>query len=271
MAAGHRTSYSPDSDCDSVVAIVKFKTRRVIVGVLYVMSILVVFTLRPAGVSDMYARARETYARGDYSIAEGEITDFHPMPYSGHQSETFSVNGVPFSYSDYVLNPCFNNTASHGGPIRAGQHVRIEYSGDCILKLEIKADDLPNAASRAAIADTAKAEWQQQQEHDPFLNRMNFGFAISAVFMTAWWNLQPQRFMRFWVKPPYKPLTITLFRMFFAANLIGALGHVFEQFKNNRATSGLGAVMEIAAVWIAVMWLMVALVEWMANRQPRHV
>jgi hypothetical protein len=77
--------------------------------------------------------------------------------------------------------------------------------------------------------------------------------------------------MRFWAKPPYKPLTITLFRMFFAANLIGALGHVFEQFKNNRATSGLGAVMEIAAVWIAVMWLMVVLVEWMANRQPRHV
>ena len=68
---------------------------------------------------------------------EGTVSDFHPMPYSGHSYETFAVNGVRFSYSDYVLIPCFNNTASHGGPIREGQQVRIAYSGKCILKLEI--------------------------------------------------------------------------------------------------------------------------------------
>lgn len=256
----------------ALAVFLRFKTRRVLVGVLFVVGIFMTLTLSPAGISDMYARTREAYARGDYSVVEGKVTDFHPMPYSGHQNETFSVNGVQFSYSDYGISPCFNNTASHGGPIRLGQNVRVAYSGDCILKLEIKADELPSAAERSVTENAAKADWQRQQEHDPFLNRMNFGFAIAAVCMTAWWNLQPQRFMRFWAKPPYKPLTITLFKVFFAANLIGALWHLAQEFESYRANgSGFGTVMEIAAAWITAIWLMVTIGEWMSNRQPRDV
>ena len=123
----------------AIVAFVKYKTRRVAVVIAYVVLSFMLMTLSPAGVSDMYARARDTYVKGDYSIAEGTVVNFHPMPYSGHQNETFSVNGVEFSYSDYVIVPCFNNTASHGGPIRDGLRVRIGYSGNCILKLEIAA------------------------------------------------------------------------------------------------------------------------------------
>jgi len=123
----------------AIVAFVKFKKRRVAVVIAYVVMLFMVMTLSPAGVSDMYARARYSYVKGDYSIAEGSVVNFHPMPYSGHQNETFSVNGVEFSYSDYVIIPCFNNTASHGGPILEGLRVRIEYSGNCILKLEIAA------------------------------------------------------------------------------------------------------------------------------------
>jgi len=85
----------------------------------------------------MYARAKKSYISGQYSVVEGTVTNFHPMPYSGHQNETFSVNGVQFSYSDYVIVPCFNNTSSHGGPIREGLRVRIAYSDDCILKLDV--------------------------------------------------------------------------------------------------------------------------------------
>jgi len=121
----------------AIVAFVKYKTRRVAVVIAYVAMLFLVMTLSPAGVSDMYARARDTDVKGDYSIAEGTVANFHPMPYSEHQNETFAVNGVEFSYSDYVVVPCFNNTASHGGPIREGLRVRIAYSGDCILKLEI--------------------------------------------------------------------------------------------------------------------------------------
>lgn len=81
----------------AIVAIVKYKKRRVAVVIAYVVMLFMVMTLSPAGVSDMYARARDSYVKGDYSIAEGAVVNFHPMPYSGHQNETFSVNGVEFS------------------------------------------------------------------------------------------------------------------------------------------------------------------------------
>lgn len=102
-----------------------------------VFLLLAFYAFRAPGVEDMYARAREAYVQGQYSTVEGTVTNFHPMPYSGHQDETFSVNGMQFSYSDYVLIPCFNNTSSHGGPIHEGLRVRIAYSGNCILKLEV--------------------------------------------------------------------------------------------------------------------------------------
>jgi hypothetical protein len=84
-----------------------------------------------------YLHARETLLSGNAPYVEGVVQDFVPMPYSGHAMESFKVNGVPFSYSDYVVGNGFNNTSSHGGPIREGLHVRIWYSGNDILKLQI--------------------------------------------------------------------------------------------------------------------------------------
>jgi hypothetical protein len=74
---------------------------------------------------------------GQYLIAEGQVRNFIPMPYTGHALETFEVNGVHFSYSDFVVNAGFNNTQSHGGPIRRGLFVKISYVGNHILRLEI--------------------------------------------------------------------------------------------------------------------------------------
>lgn len=122
----------------ALVLVIRRKASRMVVALVYAMFLFMVFVTSPfPGVRDMYARAKQSYMHGQYSVVEGIVTDFHPMPYSGHQMETFSVNGVQFSYSDYVIVPCFNNTASHGGPIRQGLHVRIAYSGDCILRLEV--------------------------------------------------------------------------------------------------------------------------------------
>jgi hypothetical protein len=127
----------------AVVAIVQHWGRRsksfivLTVFVCAVFLLLAVYAFSAPGVQDMYARAKDAYVQGQYSTVEGTVTNFHPMPYSGHKEETFSVNGVQFSYSDYVLIPCFNNTASHGGPIHEWLRVRIAYSGNCILKLEV--------------------------------------------------------------------------------------------------------------------------------------
>lgn len=70
-------------------------------------------------------------------VVEGMITDFNPMPYSGHQNESFNVDGRRFAYSDYNLTAGFNRTRSHGGPIGNGIRVRIHYLGSEIARLEI--------------------------------------------------------------------------------------------------------------------------------------
>jgi len=51
--------------------------------------------------------------------------------------ERFCVSGVCFAYSDFVITSGFNNTSSHGGPIREGLPVRVTYVGDMIVKLEV--------------------------------------------------------------------------------------------------------------------------------------
>jgi hypothetical protein len=110
----------------AVIAIVQRRRRlsksfiMLTVFVCAVFLLLAAYAYSAPGVQDMYARAREAYMEGQYATIEGTVTNFHPMPYSGHQNETFSVNGLQFSYSDYVLVPCFNNTSSHGGPIHEG-------------------------------------------------------------------------------------------------------------------------------------------------------
>ena len=67
------------------------------------------------GTTRPYDTAAAASREHRYRVVAGPVTDFVPMPYTGHQLETFVV-GRKFAYSDYVLTGCFNNTASHGGP-----------------------------------------------------------------------------------------------------------------------------------------------------------
>ncbi len=89
------------------------------------------------GVFGGYLLSVYNLSAGRFSTVTGRVEHFQPMPAQGHAMETFDVAGVPFSYSDYVVTPGFNQTASHGGPIREGLPVRIAYWGDLILRLEI--------------------------------------------------------------------------------------------------------------------------------------
>ncbi len=74
---------------------------------------------------------------GNYQISEGIVTDFVPMSPNGHSYESFTVDGKNFQYSDYVPTAGFNNTRSHGGPIRPGLKVRILHVGNAIIGLEV--------------------------------------------------------------------------------------------------------------------------------------
>ena len=71
------------------------------------------------------------------SVIEGIVINFTPMPISGHAMEKFCVSNACFEYSDFAIVGGFNNTSSHGGPIRGGLPVRVTYVGNSILKLEI--------------------------------------------------------------------------------------------------------------------------------------
>lgn len=90
-----------------------------------------------------YAALHSAYRRSQFSVVEGQVSNFRPMPYQGHQLECFSVQAQTFCYSDYVVMAGFNNSASHGGPIREGLPVRVSYVGSSIVRLEVKSDTLP--------------------------------------------------------------------------------------------------------------------------------
>jgi len=219
-----------------------------------------------------YASLQSGYRNGQFSVAEGQVTNFHPMPYEGHQEECFSVQTQTFCYSDYVITSGFNNTASHGGPIHEGLPVRVTYIGNAIVRLEVRRDALPSSADRKAFTFALQKDWHERQERGPQLDRLTLGFSVAMLFMTAWWNLQPVRFIGLWLKPPYKPFTVKLFRLFFAANLIGAISYFVRQVtRHQRTFADYRAAAEIAAAWIAVIWVMVTVALWFSHRkdQPR--
>ena len=94
------------------------------------------------GTFSNYKRLESILANGQYKIVEGQVENFDPMPYGGHKDESFTVNGIKFSFSDYTVTNAFNNTKSHGGPIDENSYVKIYYTAggknNYILKLWIR-------------------------------------------------------------------------------------------------------------------------------------
>lgn len=90
-----------------------------------------------AGTLGDYLKVRSALSRGAFEVVEGAVDNFVPQPREGHAMESFTVSGVPFKYSDYVVTAGFHQSQSHGGPITGGLHVRIGHLNGEILKLEI--------------------------------------------------------------------------------------------------------------------------------------
>ncbi len=111
-----------------------------------------------------YQTAVDTMRSNRAQVIEGVVTQFVPMPYTGHAMESFVVQGVKFCYSDYVITAGFNNTTSRGGPIREGLPVRIWHLGGEILRLDVKK---PNQAMQ------------------PTAGRRTFKFSMTQTFRPA--------------------------------------------------------------------------------------
>jgi len=114
--------YYKDHEKKSNLEIVKNFCR---VGVVFVIVWVVI-----ALIAQLYMHSKivGAYNRGKYQIVEGYVENFDPMPYSGHANESFEINGIAFSYSDYNKHPGYHNAKSHGGVIKGnGQHLKIGY------------------------------------------------------------------------------------------------------------------------------------------------
>lgn len=211
------------------------------------------------------------FRTGQYSIVEGIVTDFHPMPYEGHDNECFTVETQRFCYSGYdEVTSGFHNAASHGGPIRPGIHVRVAYLGPTILRLQIRRNEVLTSAESASAAESARPQYTTKTENDPILQRLTTALLFTAVCWVLWWNLQWRRAMRFWVRPPNKPTTIYLFRIFFALCLIGSLNGFVQQLQRHPLTGqNLGATLLVAAIMCGVVGTMTALSVWAAERQEQ--
>lgn len=125
---------------DGEKTIIDYKTVKIFCSfgfafILFITVITVFFEI------SSYNKIVGAYKSGDYEIVEGFVEDFKPMPYEGHSDESFEINGVKFSYSDYSIGTGYNNAKSHGGVITGnGQHLKIGYikelNGNVIVYIE---------------------------------------------------------------------------------------------------------------------------------------
>jgi len=89
-----------------------------------------------------YVNLRNAFQNGQFDFVEGQVTQFVPVPYEGHTDESFVVDGKRFKYADGAVSNGFNNTNSHGGPIRSGLQVRVwsvnnRHQWPTIVRLEV--------------------------------------------------------------------------------------------------------------------------------------
>ena len=77
----------------------------------------------------MYQATVRAYQRGEYQTVEGYVTEFDPMPATGHARGSFTINGVCCAYSDFESQSGYHNARSLGGVITGdGQHLKIGYT-----------------------------------------------------------------------------------------------------------------------------------------------
>lgn len=86
------------------------------------------FLISTVGMSMEHKEYKEKLAYNDVFVVEGYVENFHPMPYEGHDTEYFEINGVHFEYSDYTITNGYHKSASHGGVVtQNGQHLKVKY------------------------------------------------------------------------------------------------------------------------------------------------
>ncbi len=108
-----------------------------IAGTIIAVSGVLFFLILALKLVPDFVAQRRPYAKGASSVVAGKIQDFHAAPILGPANESFTVNGVPFSYNVLDSSPCFHNAPAHKGPIHDGLDVRIYYTDECIQRVDV--------------------------------------------------------------------------------------------------------------------------------------
>jgi len=116
----------------------RWPVQRVLFGYVW-LAFSLFWTVSVAwGTVHRYHWLRQAVLSNRTDVVSGPVREFVPMPYHGHAYERFCVEEECFQYSDFdETGGGFNNTQSHGGPIKAGLPVRVTYVGGTIVRLEV--------------------------------------------------------------------------------------------------------------------------------------
>jgi hypothetical protein len=106
-------------------------------GALFLLTLLFTFVPR-------FFDLRNDYMSGRTSVVEGVVKEFRAAPSIGPARESFSVQGMRFSYNALEDTPCFHNAPIHAGPLREGLDVRIHYNDLCIQRVDILEQGSPS-------------------------------------------------------------------------------------------------------------------------------
>lgn len=85
----------------------------------------------------VYHEARKALATHDYSIVEGTVSNFTPMPPEGHSMESFVVSGIRFEYGSDWGSTTFNSECNKG-IIHNSVEARITYVEKKIIRVEVR-------------------------------------------------------------------------------------------------------------------------------------
>jgi hypothetical protein len=116
----------------------KRKQINQVVGIIMAAFAAIFVSIAAINLIPKFIEIRHSYKRGNSSIVEGVVENFHAAPELGAAEESFSVRGVNFSYNALGATSCFRNAPFHKGPIRTGIAVRIFYHDGCIQRVDIQ-------------------------------------------------------------------------------------------------------------------------------------
>jgi len=122
----------------SVSAVSSGATRRM-GQILALLAIFLAISMEYAAYRD-YQALKLAVEQQRFTPVEGTVVDFVPGGSDGHPPESFCVSDHYHCYSYYplMISADFNRVSSRGGPVRAGQTVRIADVGGRIARLEIE-------------------------------------------------------------------------------------------------------------------------------------